>query len=75
MKARIIERLQQIIQRACVKRAQRILVIGRHEHNDGQRLIGLQDLEDFKSAALRHLNIEKNQVRPRRSNLRHGFGA
>ena len=72
--ARVVERLQQVIERSRLEGAQRIFVVGRHE-DDGRRQIVAQQLEYVEAAAFGHLHIEKHQVRLRFSDLLNGIQA
>src|SRR5258705_9618104 len=65
----IIKRLQKVVEGTRLKSPQRILVISRNEHHR-RRQLSPQHLQHIKPVALRHLNVEKNQIRPQVANLR-----
>ena len=52
-KARVVERLQQVVERSRLEGAQRIFVVSRHEY-DGGRQIAAQELQHVEAIALRH---------------------
>ncbi len=74
-KARLIDGFEQIVERAGIEGPQRVLIVCRDENDDRQRAVRLENLQDVESAALRHLHIEKHQVRPRAANRGDCLGA
>src|SRR6516225_8914432 len=58
----IVERLQQIIERARFKSSKSVLVVSGNE-NHGRRHIAAQHFENIESVASGHLHVEENQVR------------
>jgi hypothetical protein len=68
LKALPAKRLQQVVERLDVKRADRVLVVGGDEH--GRRHpIDANRLDHLEAIHSRHLQIEKHQVRRRLANL------
>src|SRR5262249_36595224 len=61
----VIKRLQQVIERVYVKRLQRIL-IERGDENDRLDLFWSNALEHVEPIHLRHLDVEKDQIRRER---------
>ncbi len=53
------ERLQQVVDRVHVERPQRVLVVGRDEHD---RHVAADQFEHLEAVELRHLDVEKQQV-------------
>ena len=59
----VVKRLQEIVDRLDLERPQRVLVVGRDKHHGGP-LLRSQFTQGVKTAATRHLHIEKREVRP-----------
>src|SRR5262249_22544178 len=63
LKSGVIKRLQQIIERTGFKGTQRVLIVCGHEDHCWRQLVA-QHLEHVKAVALRHLHVQKHEVRP-----------
>src|SRR6185503_18839164 len=74
MKARIVKRLQEIVQSAHLESLQRILVISGNKDDHRHRLIS-ELLQHLKPIHLRHLHIKKNQIGFKRANAGDGVTA
>src|SRR5215470_12223609 len=71
-KAFVTEGLQQVIQRVDGERPDRILIKSRDE-NDRRQMRGVERGQRLKAVELRHLNIEKDQIRLELFDGRDGF--
>ena len=71
--ALLIERLQQVIDGAHLERLQRVCVVGGHEHQGGQFIRG-ERARQIDAVQRIHLDVEKQQLRPLRSDLRERLG-
>ena len=60
--ARLIDRLEQVIQRAGFEGSQGVLVVGGDEDDSG-RQVRAKHLQHIEATALGHFDIEKDQVR------------
>ena len=59
--ARVVDRFQQVVHRARLEGLDRVLVVSRDEHHDGQRLLR-QMRQHLEARHARHLDVEKHQV-------------
>jgi hypothetical protein len=57
----LVEGLEQVVHGVHIERANRVLVVGGHEHDDGQRF-SLERLQHAEPIELRHLDIEKHEI-------------
>ena len=57
-----LEWLQEVIQRIHLERPKRVLIISRGEDHDGQQCLR-DSSQHLKSIHVRHLHVEKDQVR------------
>src|SRR6266481_2774454 len=74
MKARVIERFEEIVQSAGIEGAQRIMIVSGDENN-GRRKRRAQALQNIEAIAFGHLNIEKDQIGALVANDRDGVCA
>src|SRR6476659_2941574 len=70
----VTERLRQIVQRLCVESFDRVLIVC-GDKNDRRNPNGIDLLENTESVSLRHLYIEKKQVRLRLLEQLYSVGA
>src|SRR4026209_354776 len=61
----VVEGLQQVIEGMDLERAHGILVVRSYEDDVGRRL-RIERFEHLETAQLRHLNVQKDEVRPER---------
>ena len=57
-----VEGLQQIVQRMDIERAQRVLVVGRHE-DDQRHARGADGFDDVEAGRAGHLHVQEHEVR------------
>src|SRR6266481_4302782 len=67
-KALLTYRLQQVVERAGFKGADGMLVVGRHNDDEGQRA-GWKAFDHVETAEAGHLQIEQHEIRFQSSNL------
>ena len=68
------ERLEQVVERVHVERAEGELVVGRHEH-DRRHPLGSHGGDDAEAVELGHLHVEEDEVGPVPLDRAHRFGA
>ena len=72
-KARIAERLKQVVESPGFESLQGVLIVSGHE-NDRRRSVSAEHLEDVEAIVLGHANIEEHQVGFQAPNRFEAFG-
>ena len=61
LEALAVERLQQVVERLDLEGAQRVLIVGGHEH-DRRHALGADRLNHLEAVELRHVHVEEHEI-------------
>ena len=69
-----VERLEQVVERADLERAQRVLIVGGHEDHE-RHALAADGFDHLEAVHLRHLHVEEHEIRLVIDDRRDGFFA
>ena len=61
LEARLVERLEEEVERVNLERADRVRVVRGHE-DDGRHVVAVEVLDDVEAVHARHLDVEEDEV-------------